>query len=187
MSTTSLFVELIVIGVGTLAVLMLTVMSIFGYEWIPWDKLTSSTILVPLLSITYLLGIVIDRFADLIYSNWSKKLRLKQFTSNNEYHDARTYVYQCANDRIVSLFLYGRSRLRIVRSWSLNCILLSVIIPIFVWIKCAQMGSDTKVLITTFSITFFGCGALFTCFVWNKLAKNDYKRLAETSKALRNI
>lgn len=187
MSTTSLFVELIVIGVGTLTALMLVIMSVFGYEWILWDKLTSSTILIPLLSIIYLLGIVIDRFADLIYSNWSKKLRLKQFASNNEYHDAKTYVYQCANERIVSLFIYGRSRLRIIRAWSLNCVLLSVIIPIFVWVRCSQIENDTRVLITIFSIIFFGCGALATCLVWIKLVKNDYKRLAETNKILKNI
>lgn len=187
MSTTSLFVELIVIGVGTLAVLMLIIMSIFGYEWIIWDKLTSLTMLIPLLSITYLLGIVIDRFADLIYSNWSKKLRLQQFPSNNKYHDARTYVYQCANERIVSLFLYGRSRLRIIRSWSLNCVLLTFVIPIFVWVRCSQIGNETKILITIFSIIFFGCGALATSLVWKKLAKNDYKRLAETNKILNNI
>ena len=187
MSTTNLFVELIVIGIGTLFALMLSVMSIFGYEWISWNVITSSTMLIPLLSITYLLGIVIDRLADKIYSSWSKKLRLKQFSCNDKYHDARTYVYQCANERIVSLFLYGRSRLRISRSWSLNCIFLLITIPIFVWVRCDRIANNNKVLITISSIIFFGCGALATCLVWQKLAKNDYKRLAETNKVLNNI
>jgi hypothetical protein len=186
MNTTNLFVELVVIGVGTLLALMLTVMSIFGYGWTSWEKITSSTMLIPLISITYLLGIVIDRVADQIYRSWNRKLRLEQFSSNDKYHEARTYVYQFANERIISLFLYGRSRLRISRAWSFNCILLAITIPIFVWTRLSQIANNTKISITIFSIVFFGIGAVATCLTWRKLAKNDYKRLAETNTILKS-
>lgn len=184
MSTTNLFVELIVIGLGALAALMLTTMTIFGYEWIPWDKLTSSTMLIPFISVTYLLGIIIDRFADQIYNSWKRELRLKQFRNNDEYHQARTFVYQFANEQIILLFIYGRSRLRISRSWSINCIFLIITIPVFIWFRCSQLSNNTKILITIFSTLVFGAGTLATYLTWNKLAKNDYKRLAETNKIL---
>jgi hypothetical protein len=186
MNTTNLFVELVVIGVGTLLALMLTIMSIFGYEWISWEKITSSTMLIPLVSITYLLGIVIDRIADSIYNNWSKKLRLKTFATNEEYHEALTYVYNFASERIVSLFIYGRSRLRISRAWSLNCIFLAITIPIFVWIRSPQFSSNTQILITIVSTIVFGLGTLASTFTWRELTINDYKRLAETSSILKS-
>lgn len=186
MSTTSLFVELIVIGIGTLLALILTIMSIFGYEWILWEKIASPIMTVPLLSITYLLGIVIDRLADQIYRNRNRKLRQKQFDCNDKYHNARTYVYQFANERIIALFLYGRSRLRISRAWSLNCILLAIINPIDVWLRCDLISDNTKILITIFSTIFFGIGTLATYLTWRKLAQNDYKRLAETVNILNN-
>ena len=37
MSTTNLFVELIVIGVGVLAWVILLIGSVFGYAWVPVD------------------------------------------------------------------------------------------------------------------------------------------------------
>jgi hypothetical protein len=186
MNTTNLFVELVVIGVGTLLALMLTIMSIFGYGWISWEKVTSSTMLIPLLSITYLLGIVIDRLADSFFDNWNKKLRLKIFTTNEEYHQALTYVYNYASERIVSLFLYGRSRLRISRAWSFNCIFLAITISIFVWTRLSQISYSDKIIITVFSTIIFGLGTVANCFTWRKLTINDYKRLAETNTILRN-
>lgn len=186
MNTTNLFVELVVIGVGTLFALILTVMSIFGYRWISWEQIASSTMLIPLLSITYLLGIVIDRISDQVFRSWNRRLRQNNFTSNDEYHEARTYVYQFASERIISLFLYGRSRLRISRAWSLNCILLAITFPLFVWTRLSQIPYNTRISITIFSIILFVIGAIATCFTWRKLANNDYKRLAETNTILRN-
>lgn len=186
MNTTNLFVELVVIGVGTLLALMLTIMSIFGYGWISWEKITSSTMLIPLLSITYLLGIVIDRIADSFFDNWNKKLRLKIFSTNEEYHQALTYIYNYASERIVSLFIYGRSRLRISRAWSLNCIFLAITIPILVWTRLPQISGNTRILITIFSTIIFGLGTVASCFTWRELTINDYKRLAETNTILKN-
>ena len=174
MNTTNLFVELIVIGIGTLFVLIFMILSVFGYEWIPWDKITSSTMLIPLLSVTYLLGIIIDRLADQIYRKWNRKLRLNHFSSNEEYHEARTYVYQFASERIISLFLYGRSRLRISRAWSLNCILLTMTIPLFICTRLSQIPNKIRISIIIFSIILFGLGAIVTCLTWNKLAKNEF-------------
>ncbi len=186
MNTTNLFVELVVIGVGTLMALILVVMSIFGYGWISWKQITSSTMLIPLLSVTYLLGIVIDHIAGQIYASWSKQLRVEQFSDNHEYYKARTYVYQYANEWIISLFLYGKSRLRICRAWSLNCILLAITIPLFVWIRLSEISNNTKISITIFSVILFTIGAVATSLAWKKLANNDYKRVAETNTILRN-
>jgi hypothetical protein len=185
MNTTNLFVELVVIGVGTLFSLILIVLSCFDYRWISWDKVTSSTMLIPLLSITYLLGIVTDRIADAILDSWNKKLRFKTFSTNEKYHEALTYVYNYANERIISLFLYGRSRLRISRAWIFNCIFLAITVPIFVWTRLPQIPNNTRISIIIFSTIIFGMGTVVNCFTWRKLTINDYKRLAETNTMLR--
>lgn len=186
MNTTALFVEIIVIGAGGTIWLALLVLSVFGYNWIPWKEATSIVTLVPVLSLIYVLGIVIDRLADQLYSTWDKKLRKQEFSSNEEYHNARTYVYNYAPDRIISLFEYGRSRLRISRAWSINCLLLTICIPLLIWARFPKTPSSTQQAITIFGITVFGLGTIATFFAWKKLATNDYKRLFETYFFLRN-
>lgn len=76
MNTTSLFVELVVIGVGALAWVALLVLSVFGYDWVPLDPLLAAAATVPLLSVVYVLGIVSDRVADLLFDLvWTRTLR----------------------------------------------------------------------------------------------------------------
>ena len=41
MNTTALFVEFIIIGSGAMSWLGLLFLSLFGYAWIHWDKVTS--------------------------------------------------------------------------------------------------------------------------------------------------
>ena len=186
MNTTNLFVELVVIGVGILAALILLVLSIFGYEWVSWNIITSPTILIPLLSVTYLLGIVVDRIADLLFKKWNRDLRLQIFPNNHEYHLARNYVYQFAGEQVIALFLYGRSRLRICRAWSLNCILLAVSLIVFIWTRLSQVSNETRISITIFGTAFFVIGAIANFLTWRKLADNDYKRLFEMNTILKN-
>ncbi len=57
MSTASLFVELVVIGVGALSWVVLLVLSVFGWNWVPTERVFSSVALVPLLSLIYVFGI----------------------------------------------------------------------------------------------------------------------------------
>jgi hypothetical protein len=66
MSTTTLFVELVVVGVGALAWVCLLLMAGLGHEWVPVDKLFSPSATVPVLALVYLLGIVTDRVADTV-------------------------------------------------------------------------------------------------------------------------
>ncbi|NJN21306.1 MAG: hypothetical protein HC812_09070 [Leptolyngbya sp. RL_3_1] len=67
MSTTDLFVELLIIGVGAAIGLFLLVLTVFGYGWLAWDGLLSLPALLPILAIVYVLGIVVDRFSDRLF------------------------------------------------------------------------------------------------------------------------
>jgi hypothetical protein len=182
MNTTNLFVELIVIGIGATVWSILLVMSLFGYTWLPWEKIiSSSALLVPLLSFTYILGIVMDKLADNLYSNWDKHIRRSSgFPDNKKYHIARTYIYTYATDKIVNLFEYGKSRVRISRAWSINFIFLAISVPVFFWTRFPQIEFSTRLLLAAFSVVVFGLGAFMSLLTWKKLTINDYKRLEET-------
>jgi hypothetical protein len=156
MNTTALFVEFIIIGSGAITWLALLCLSLFGYAWVHWDKVTSIVALIPFLALVYSLGIVIDRLSDLIFSKWDKKIRLNTFPNNAEYHTARTYVYTYATDKILNLFEYGRSRIRISRAWFINHLMLMVSIPIFVWTQLSKSPTSLQINITIFSIIIFG-------------------------------
>jgi hypothetical protein len=185
MNTTALFVEFIIIGSGAITWLALLCLSLFGYAWVHWDKVTSIVALIPFLALVYSLGIVIDRLSDLIFSKWDKKIRLNTFPNNAEYHTARTYVYTYATDKILNLFEYGRSRIRISRAWFINHLMLMVSIPIFVWTQLSKSPTSLQINITIFSIIIFGLSSIATLITWEKLIINDYKRLIETYEFLK--
>lgn len=179
MSTTDLFVEIIIIGIGGLIWLILLILSFLGHQWVPWDKAVSLTSLIPFLAITYILGIAVDRISDQIFSIWDKDLRRAQFSSNEEYHFARNYIYTYANEKIIDLFEYGKSRIRISRAWSINFILIAFSAILFISLNSNSLNLNNKASLLL--VTVFGCfiGTASNLLAWRKLAKNDYKRLNE--------
>jgi hypothetical protein len=180
MNTTALFVEFIIIGSGTMSWLSLLVLSLFGYTWVPWDKVTSIVALIPFIVLIYSLGIVIDRLSDQLFSKRDKKLRSNVFSDNLKYHFARTYVYTYGTTQIINLFEYGRSRIRISRAWFINYLMLMISIPIFIWTRFPNIQLNLRIQITIFGIIVLGLCSIATLVAWEKLVENDYKRLTET-------
>ena len=66
MNTTHLHLELLRAGVGTTVWVALTILSVFGSQWISPERLFSAQAFVPLLALISLLGILTDRAADWI-------------------------------------------------------------------------------------------------------------------------
>ncbi|WNZ25070.1 hypothetical protein HJG54_20940 [Leptolyngbya sp. NK1-12] len=202
MSTTSLFVELIVSGIGTVAWLILLFFSIFDYTWIPRQKLTGLLTLIPFLSLVYVLGIITDHLAHHLYKrifhkffcNLNKKFREQDFDqyksyenikSNNEYVEAvKVYVYTHAAENTMKRFEYDRSRLRIARAWGINFVFLAISTSIFAWTRLPQVAVSTKVAISTFSVFFCGLGAIFAFYTWRDLTKWEYDQLKRISNIL---
>lgn len=179
MNTTDLFVEIIIIGIGGLIWLSLLILSFLGHQWVPWDKAVSLTSLIPFLAITYILGIAVDRISDQIFSGWDKDLRKTEFSSNEEYHFARNYIYTYASEKVIDLFEYGKSRIRISRAWSINFILIALGAILFIGLNSKTLNLNNKTILLL--VTVVGCflGTASNVLAWRKLAKNDYKRLNE--------
>jgi len=182
MSTTNLFVELIVIGVGAVFWIALVILSVFNYTWVPFDKIISLPTLVPALSVIYVLGIVVDRLADWIFHFWAESLCRKWFESLEEYHAARTLIYTRA-ESLRDLFEYSRSRLRICRGWALNCILIVSSLNLFIWVRLP--ADEVRLKLSMFGSLSLGIFALGAWRAWYGLANNEYRRLLEQSTLLK--
>jgi hypothetical protein len=132
MTTTHLFVELLVIGFGAVAWLFLFGAAIFGYHPAGLDpRVVSWTTLFPLLSIVYVLGILLDRVADWIFEPFDARHREKYFGADKDayFHARRTLVTK--GPALWEHLEYGRSRLRICRGWAINFTLLLLAVDVF--------------------------------------------------------
>ena len=199
MSTTSLFVELIVSGMGTVAWLLLLVFSIFDYSWILGQKLTDLLTLVPFLALVYVLGLIADHLAHHLYKRifykLDRRIRRQSFDKHANYENIeideefvatlKVYVYFHASENIMERFEYDRSRLRIARAWGVNFVFLAISTLIFVWTSLLQIDISTKVTISIFSMIFCGLGAVAAFHTWKDLTKWEYDQLRRINDLLR--
>jgi hypothetical protein len=185
MGTTDLFVELIVIGMGSTVWIFFLIISIFGFSWVDFNKLFSLPALFPFLSLTYVLGIVFDRISDTIFELiWAKELFRKYYENKDDFHDDRRFIY-IHEGRLANLLEYGRSRLRICRGWALNSVLILLTLNFFVWTKLPDSSLKIQVSIFgSFLCIFLACG---TWFSWYKLTLNDFRRVKEQANFLKQF
>ncbi|NJN87539.1 MAG: hypothetical protein HC881_16045 [Leptolyngbyaceae cyanobacterium SL_7_1] len=184
MSTTELFVELIIIGMGAAIWLFLLIASIFGVAWVDADKLLSLPALIPLLSVIYVLGIVIDRVADTLFERvWGRRLLRNYYENQDRFHEDRRILY-LQGERLANLLEYGRSRLRICRGWVLNSVLILLSLNLFTWTSIAEPLRVQVAIVGS----LFCLGLIYgTWFSWYKLTLNDFRRVKEQAIFLRQI
>lgn len=177
MSTTNLFVELIVIGVGAITWLALLVLAVFGYKPVNLEFLASSTFFIPALAFTYLLGIVTDRFADTFFErSWLSKTRRELFPDRTEYHNARTEIL-LSSPALSDLIEYSRSRMRICRGWSFNAFLSMIALNIFVWTRGI---SETWGLQLELFGTFAFLALSYACwYAWSRISRTELLKIKE--------
>lgn len=127
MKTTSLFVELIVIGIGAALGMGLLLVSIFDPHLTiaHWIKESDNLLLTALgIAIVYPIGIIVDRLADRLMKRPSRLIRQKVFTGEREEVLAGIVDIYTNNSPLVDMIEYGRSRMRICRGWLINIPLL---------------------------------------------------------------
>lgn len=78
METTKLYVEYIVVGMETLAVIFLVIFIIIGDTFLPIIKYCIKNIVpsIIMLGWCYILGLIVDRIADIIYDK--RKMHIKE-------------------------------------------------------------------------------------------------------------
>jgi hypothetical protein len=123
MPTTQLFVELLVIGFGATAWLLLFAAAALGWQPPQSFPHLGGEALVPLSALSYVLGIIVDRIARELFG---------RVLSNASAHAAGTPLADSErlicekSERLWNTCVYNRSRFRICRAWILNFAMIAV-------------------------------------------------------------
>jgi hypothetical protein len=193
-STTNLFVELLVIGVGAAGWLILFTLAALGYDAAFVKGLLSTpAAIVPGVVAVYLLGIITDRIADsaLQFLRTERK-RLLYFPSADEAFKVRDYVLT-KSPYFASQFEYNRSRQRICRGWIFNFIFLAIGLNTLLYVRpeafarAANLGSSNPWYVSFFVTPMLLLLALACWFAWEKLSDAELRRMRAQAKSLREI
>lgn len=157
MSTTSLFIELLVVGIQATVWCALLVCTLSGYEWVKalpgslnnWAAPAS----VLYLAFAYTLGIIVDRLADLLLMESSpispyRWLKDRPWAKESMESDpGPRMVVLHYHGKVADLLEFIRSRMRVVRPTTLNCLLITVTSILFLisngfllrWVSCVAV------------------------------------------------
>lgn len=116
METTKLYVEYIVVGMETLAVIFLVIFIIIGDAFLPIIKYCIKNIVpsIIMLGWCYILGLIVDRIADIIYDK--RKMHIKE-----KYPiEAETSIIVWEHFKQDAFATFTLSRIRLMRSTALN-------------------------------------------------------------------
>ena len=180
MNTTSIFVELLVIGFHTLTWIGLLIITIIGHK--------SINLALPILAMTYVLGVAIDRLSDMVFLPCDHRLRDKEkLKAFPEFLIMRFYILGKSKD-IYAQLEYTRSRLRIMRAATLNFVALSVVSTFFVWFQLGNVFSfQTRVATCILVLVVGGLLAYISYKSWVVLTKTYIKNTIAAYRVLQDI
>ena len=184
MSTTELFVELLIIGIGAAIWIVLLLLSVFGISWLPSEALLSVTALIPALAVVYVLGIVVDRLCDRLFELiWRESLFRQYYDNRQAYYDDRRILYLYGAG-LAQLLEYGRSRLRICRGWAVNALLIALSLNLFAWTQIANGAVRLKVSLGgTLLLLLF---AYANWYAWSQLTVTTYRKIQQQAAFIRH-
>lgn len=184
MSTTNLFVELLVIGVGAACWVLLLLCGAVSVEQIPTPWLRSYPLLLVSLAFLYVFGIITDRLADWTFDKlFSGRIRARYFDSKRSYQDARRLVLS-SSTRLADLHEYGRTRIRISRGWSLNSLLAAAVLCGQTRLQPADSLWSTP--LAQWGVVAFGGLSLAAWCSWRLLVSFEYLKIREHAEFLRS-
>lgn len=185
MTTTHLFVELLVIGFGALLWVILFAAALLGFDLKPFlGNITTVGALGPALSVAYVLGILVDRVADWSFDWIDKRQRKDYFSDIEVYFNARRTMLVKGKELWAHLE-YGRSRMRICRGWTINALALVLTLDIYIFTQAPKsLGSPGGLILSNIFLLFFGC----LCFVsWQKLNTKEYEKIHRQSEWVKKM
>lgn len=184
MSTTSLFVELIVIGSGVFLWLLITGLAMFGFDAIPLSQSVLIASAIPVLSLIYVFGTVWDRLSDSLFGRiWGDGLRTSAFEDIAEYYDSRRLILT-QSPALSELLEYGRSRLRICRGWTLNSPMIGLSLE-YLLLKNQDLVDNTP--LACIVVAVIAAALTLGCwFAWSSLTKSEYRKVKEQAQYFRN-
>lgn len=178
-AATGMFIEVLVIGIGSLVALFGVGAAVAGYDTISKAApIAGSTPAAgAAIAFAYALGILIDRCADILLTFKRRSLRARYFSSNSSYAAARRSVSRYPD--LVARADYARSRMRICRGWFLNSILLSISIDL-VLIRFPTQGRPALIAVATMLGLLTAAGFYIA---WGSITVTGYKKLHQQAQS----
>jgi hypothetical protein len=190
MNATALFVELLVVGIGTATWLALFLATILKYKFDTNLLQDNPALLGTLTAIVYVLGIVVDRLVrDIFMPALEAKARIAVFTPEKikrikeiapqiDEHNLSMELdkfIRANSESLASKIDYNRSRLRICRAWVLHFVLIGIG---FTWwnYRVQLVGLATHVWLLAADVLFL----VFTWRATHLLATDHQKDLIES-------
>lgn len=133
MSTTTLIVEILIIGIQTMIWVLLFFFCLTGQDWLlhslNFIKDYTNFFIILFLSLSYTLGVLMDRIGDFFYNMVNPKKYFINFslirnTYNSAHNDIRMTILN-HEQKSCDFLDYVRSRIRILRATFLNSIFYS--------------------------------------------------------------
>jgi len=153
MKTTSIYIELIVIGMQTLLWILILLFNIIGFETISRIHFDGSSpiLLLVFLATCYILGILFDRFADHFYISREEERRLKsEITSQSS-----LLIWERAGHK--DYLDYIRSRIRIIRATVLNFVPIIISLELTI---CRNIGNPTMRMLSAVFVLAIGLSGI---------------------------
>jgi len=184
MATTTLFVEILVIGAIAEIWIVLIVLAVASPN--PTTVLLlidsvgklSALLVFPFLALTYALGWVVNFTAERLFKPvFQKKFRDQVFEiSGIKYYEVRGLVYQKASKDVIEDLRFDRHILRISRSSVLNFLLIAVALSLHFY-------EHTSVVIVgiILSVTI----AVLSLLQWVTRYKSSYSKIRDTYKVIK--
>ncbi|MER6641055.1 hypothetical protein ABT285_36715 [Streptomyces microflavus] len=174
-AATAMFVEVLVVGIGTLAAGTLLLSALIGpAATAKIAPATDSTLIAGTgLAAAYALGILTDRAADAALSPVRRQLRTMSFPADGSYAQARLRL--ASIPALAAQADYARSRMRICRGWIINTAALTITSDLAL---LRYSFENQRLLICAISIL----GLLTTVGfyrAWRTLTATSYRKLAE--------
>lgn len=173
MSTTLLFVEILLIGLQSAVWIIFLVLVLWGNDFLKllenvWLSDINIAIGLIIISFLYTIGIFVDRLADTIFERWYSSLKNKIFPNRKTPTQKMRFELSKSNPELANNMYYARSRIRIARASAINFLLITILSLIYVITRFPVSASRN-----TLAIYIIIIGALLTTSIiwaWKKLS-----------------
>lgn len=168
MATTQLYVELIIIGLESAIGLYFVLINILGADKIKslLTDLNTMPAIVIFVGIFYILGLIFDRFSDLVFQRWENRLRKRSGLQ------AKSVMLLLLKTNQYDFLMFTRNRIRIIRSTAINTIFILITALIYI-LKNVQAH---RVSLIMFSL-LFGLFIFIICILsYKQITMNYYNK-----------
>ena len=187
MNTTLLFAELLIIGLQAAVWIFILLLNVFGIGWVQMLQAGNlanwqTAILIVLLSVFYVIGVIIDRAADALFSGWERKLSRIRFPGPPLPIVVLRFELARGNEHLNHQFEYNRSRMRISRASALNFGLATLMGTVFILMRAQTSSPNARWLLLGTTLIIGVVLTLGATFTWRKLMWGYFGMLKEYAR-----